>query len=300
MKTASILFFSTIAMMLIVPMAYASWINGDIQERGLESTYASQFIRKYVDTIQVGGPDVEKYISLGYTDGFYIENGMQLVHDATLGDQVKFVGPQAAVDNIELSQSEDRYFIKFKRAILLDEPVEIHVNVDEHNLGVFSLYARTNGENPAGESHFIAKSPVKSWKFELQKLKSSQQPILVDNNFFAFHPEYDEDNTFVIQGKTTIFNTRLKSAKQLDVTSFLAEEVRLYANAPTGLKNAFKAETISLNYNFENLGTTKMIEAMNLVPDTLVVQQNTDVKVYGHKDDNSSFPADSLVHIIRQ
>ncbi|MEL6143705.1 MAG: hypothetical protein AAFU67_19065, partial [Bacteroidota bacterium] len=178
MRTAITLFVTACLLILLVPLVFSHVAKREHDANGNNSRFIKTQLSQYFDTVQVNGQLIEKSWPLGFMDYINVDGGIQLVHDASMGNQVKVVGPAKAVEAFQGSFMSNGQSFKFNKQVFLEKPVQVHLDIDAHNMGIVRLHFNRDREMVRFPS-LITKTPLKT-----KVVRIAGCPIAVDELLF--------------------------------------------------------------------------------------------------------------------
>ncbi|MEM9928400.1 MAG: hypothetical protein AAF840_01150 [Bacteroidota bacterium] len=91
------------------------------------------FFQKLEDVIDThNSPVIEKAYTGGYINRVSVNPGFRIIHDPTLGREIKVKGPAAALAELRLFERTERFSPDFRHPVRLSELVEVRLNLHRH------------------------------------------------------------------------------------------------------------------------------------------------------------------------
>ncbi|WP_020571837.1 hypothetical protein [Neolewinella persica] len=103
------------------------------QKLGEEHPEVKAFIASIDNVVDAtGGPVLEKRFAVGLLNRVTVNPGFRVIHNPEMGREVIASGPQAALEQLEISHKTGRIVPDFKRPVRLTKLVEIRLNLHAH------------------------------------------------------------------------------------------------------------------------------------------------------------------------
>ena len=118
-------------------------------ELGSDSAVVKERIEELKDIIDgTGAPDITQTRSKGFINNVSIHPGFAVVHDASLGSEIRLTGPAQVLDHVKLGGPlSENLALQFDRFVRLAKPVEVRLNLNRHGSGKLNLSSWSGTEN---------------------------------------------------------------------------------------------------------------------------------------------------------
>lgn len=300
MKLPILLFSAAILSLLVVPFTIERVASYDLAKNGLASSVVKNYLNFHTDTTTVSQQEVTEFRSVNFFNKIIVGGGIQLINDVALGDKIKLIGPPEALELIRTFTNESTFYLNFSKPILLDKPVQVHLNLAAHHVGSLNIQL---GKQTAGFSFqsLVTKKPITGRFVTVGGSTPTTSPVQVDVENLAWYADgaakENQQEPVKLKGKVNKFETRASSLNSINLQELEAEKSALSGNIPSG--NTYRVSGKKVSFFYYNQDGELNEQLLNVVPDTLIVSSSAQVEAK-LTIDGAVNVLDGLVHVIRE
>ncbi|MEM6398517.1 MAG: hypothetical protein AAF741_19365 [Bacteroidota bacterium] len=293
MKTAKIIFISACVFLCIWPVFRMSSVNSEYRKKGDQSSFVLDAKAPYFDTIIANGTIVEHTGHFGYFDKIWTSAGIHLIHDPSLSTEYIASGPESVMPYFSTSDGFNGPEFKFTRPVLIDKPVEVRMNINNHP-GVITLRFSEHGGSGA-IPNFTTLGAIAAKVVAIHGCAQIDGPIQLDTDIF-----YQADNCpdMNFTGDIGRLQARLGFDNK-DYSSIAVDVIDLEPDWPAGRTAAFRADSIHMWYGFDRQSPKNVIKLLDATPDTIYLPKDAILDVEWRYEDDELIGLDTALVVRR-